>query len=409
MNKLHNLGAVMSFEIVRSLKKPSFWLMALGFPIMMGVIFGIVFWSNQATMDAASQVTEQKFSIALTDDSELIKPELIQAFEARVIENKQTGIEQVKSGQVDAYFYYPADLSKQKIEVYGKDVGLFDNGRYDGIANMLLNESVNSQVSAAQRAILQDQVEVSSVMYRDGKPYDGIREMIAPALFLLLFYLLIGFFGSQMLNSTVEEKENRTIEMLLTMVQSHALIIGKILSLIILAIIQSIIIFIPILVLYFAAGSQLNLPNFDLANLPLDPLKIGLGAVIFVFSFLLFTGLLVAIGAAMPTAKEASQWFGLVVMFIFGPLYGVTSFISYPDSPFVQFLSLFPLTSPIPLMLRNAYGNLPLNEALLGIVILAVSSVLVLLLAVRIFRYGAMEYDARLSLKALRAKRLQSR
>lgn len=52
----------------------------------------------------------------------------------------------------------------------------------------------------------------------------------------------------------------------------------------------------------------------------------------------------------MPTAKEASQWFGIVMMLIFGPLYGVTAFVSYPDSPFVQFLSLFPLTSPIPLM-----------------------------------------------------------
>ena len=63
--------------------------------------------------------------------------------------------------------------------------------------------------------------------------------------------------------------------------------------------------------------------------------------------------------AMMPTAKEASQWFGLVIMLIFGPFYGITAFVSFPDSPFVKFLSLFPFTAPIPLLLRNAVGNLP--------------------------------------------------
>lgn len=208
-----------------------------------------------------------------------------------------------------------------------------------------------------------------------------------------------------MLNSTIEEKENRTIEMLLTTVQPRALIAGKILALILLAMIQVLLILVPLLIMYFGFGAQLQLPNIDLTSLPVDPVRIALGAAIFIFSFILFTGLLVAVGAAMPTAKEASQWFGIVIMLIFGPLYGVTAFISYPDSPFVQFLSMFPLTSPIPLMLRNAYGNLPLNEALIGIAILAISAFLMLLLAVRIFQYGAMEYDARISLKALRAKR----
>lgn len=405
MNKMHNLSTVIRFEVVRMLKKPSFWLMALGFPVLIAIIFGIIFFSNQATLEAADKLKDQEFNMAVTDESGVVLPQLLEAFKAKKVDDKQVGIEEVREGKLDAYYYFPSDLSKDRIEVYGKDVGMFENSRYESVANLLLNESVNSQVSAAQKVVLQDQVQISSVMYRDGQEYDGLREMIVPGLFLVLFYLLIGFFGGQMLNSTVEEKENRTIEMLLTMIQPHALIAGKILSLVILAFIQTLVILIPIIIIYFAVGPQLELPNFDLTGLPIDPVRIGIGALIFVFSFLLFTGLLVAVGAAMPTAKEASQWFGLVIMFVFGPLYGVSAFISYPDSPFVQFISLFPLTSPIPLMLRNAYGNLPLSEALLGIAILAISTVVVLVIAVKIFRYGAMEYDSRLSLKALRAKR----
>lgn len=408
MNKLHNLGAVMRFEIIRALKKPTFWLMALGFPVITGVVIGIVFLSNQATIDAAKQVQNQKFSMAVTDESGVIKSEALDGFDVKQIDNKSEGVKQVQDGVLDAYFYYPDDLAAERIEVYGKDVGLFDNGRYSAVANALLSSSVSGEVSDAQRAILQDSTTMSTVTFRDGKEYDGIKEMIIPGLFLVLFYLLIGFFGGQMLNSTVEEKENRTIEMLLTMVQPYALIVGKILSLIVLAILQTITILLPLIIIYLLAGSQIELPNVDLTDLPVNPLKIALGAIIFSLSFLLFTGILVAIGAAMPTAKEASQWFGLVVMFIFGPLYGVSAFISYPDSPFVTFLSLFPLTSPIPLLLRNAYGNLPLGEALLGAAILAVSAIIVLVFAVKIFRYGAMEYDSRLSLKALKSKRINN-
>ena len=42
---MHNLGTVIRFELVRTLKKKSFWIMAFGFPVMMAVIFGIIFLS----------------------------------------------------------------------------------------------------------------------------------------------------------------------------------------------------------------------------------------------------------------------------------------------------------------------------------------------------------------------------
>ena len=405
MNNLHNLGTVIRFEVARMLKKPSFWLMAFGFPIMMGVIFGIVFMSNQATLDAAENLKDQKFSIIVLDDSGLIQPSVIEAVDAKTVESREDGIGQVKTGKAEAFFYYPKDLSKNKVEVFGKDVGVFENSRYTSVANLLLDQSVSTEVAADKRAVLQGSVALSSTIYRDGVEYDAIREMILPGIFMVLFYVLIGFFGGQMLNSTIEEKENRTIEMLLTTVEAKTLISGKILSLVALALIQGFVILLPILIMYFVVGPQLQLPNIDLAGLPVDAGKIAVGALVFGFSFILFTGLLVAVGSAMPTAKEASNWFGIVIMMIFGPLYGVTAFVSYPDSPFVQFLSLFPLTSPIPLMLRNAVGNLPVGEAVLGIVILGISSVLVMLVAVRIFQLGAMEYDSKLSLSALRRRR----
>ena len=405
MSKMHNLGTVFKFETIRVLKKPTFWLMALGFPLMFAALYGIVFWSQITTMQAAKELEKQEFSLAVTDDSKLVRPELLMAAKTKTVESKEAGINDVKNGKIDAYIYFPKDISKQKVEVYGKDVGLFQNGKYGAVAQSLLSQSVASSVSQAQVAILQNKVQVSSTTYLDGKEHGGINEMIAPGLFLVIFFMLVTFFGNQMLTSSTEEKENRTVEMLLTMVKTDTLITGKILSLMVLALIQMLVIVLPVAAGYLAFGSKLQLPNMDLSLLVFDPVRIGLALVIFLASFMMFTGMLVTLGAMMPTAKEASQWFGVVIMLIFGPFYGITAFVSFPDSPFVKFLSLFPFTAPIPLLLRNAVGNLPAWEGLLGVALLIVAAVFVLWLAVRIFRYGAMSYDSKLSLSALRMKR----
>ena len=395
---MHNLGTVFRFEVIRTLKKKTFWIGAISFPIIIGVVFGIIFLSNKSTDEAAENMKNEKFSIAVTDPARHVNPEILKSVNATTIDEKEQGVERVKEGKLDAYYYYPADLTKEKVEVYAKDVGLFDNGKYESVAKSLLQATASAAVDPQTTLILQDKVSFSSVTYKNGTEFDGWKELIAPGLFLVLFYILIAMFGNQMLTSTTEEKENRVIEMILTTIEARTLIIGKIFALIVLAFIQIIVILIPIILIYLLFRTQLDLPNIDLTTIPIDPTRILTGALIFIFSFLLFTGLLVAIGAAAPTAKEAGSFFGMIMVFIFGPLYAFSLFISMPESPLVKFLTLFPLTAPIPLMLRNAVGNLTTTEAILGIAILAISAAIALAVAIRLFRYGALEYSKRLSL-----------
>ena len=401
---MHNLSTVITFEVIRVLKKKSFWAMVFGFPIMIGAVFGIVFLSNNATRDAADKLKEQTFSIAITDDSHLLSPQITSAFHAKMT-TKEAGIAAVKNGTVDAYFYYPADVSAHHIEIYGKNVGLFENGRYSSVALALLSQSVQNTVSPQIRTVLQNAAASDTTIYRDGRAYDPFKEMILPGIFLVLFYVLMSFFAGQALTSTTEEKENRVIEMILTTIEARTLIIGKIISLIVLMLIQGVLVVAPVLIGYLLFRNQLNLPNIDLSGLPVDWARIGVAAVIFALSFAFFTGVLVLIGATMPTAREANQFMGFVMIALYGPLYAVSLFISMPDAPIVRFLSLFPLTSPIPLLMRNAAGNLQPWEIAAGTLILLASSIFVLILAVRVFRFGALEYSRKVSLKEMFARR----
>ena len=398
---MYNLGTVFSFEFVRTIKKKSFWIMSLLFPVIIGVVFAIEYFSNVTTMQATEDTASQVFSIEITDQSGLINNDIASMLGAKTSTDKQASIDKVSNGQLDAYFFYPDNLDKNAVEVYAKDVGIFDNSRYQSVATAILQQSIAPTVNAETTAVLKNSVVYNSVTYRDGKQSNNLKELIAPGIFLVLFYILIVMFGNQMLTSTTEEKENRVTEMILTTISAKTLIIGKILSLIALAFVQILTIIIPIVLAYIFFRNQLALPNLDLSNIPIDPIRVSIAAIIFAFSFLLFTGLLVAIGAVAPTAKEAGGFFGIIMVFLFGPLYAVTLFVSMPNSPIVRFLSFFPLTAPIPLMLRNAVGNLSISDAVIGIIILAISSIIALSIAVRLFRYGVLQYSSRLSLSVL--------
>jgi ABC-2 type transport system permease protein len=396
---MHNLHTVIRFEVRRMLKKKSFWLAALALPVIFALVGIIIFFANKTTRDVGQQLSSERYSLGITDDSKLLSPTLITAFEATTIANKEEGTSAVKNGQLDAYFYYPSNISDQPVEVYGKEVGLFKNGRYQGVANQLLTQSVASTTNSNVRAVLQDTITYKQITYKDGEVDKGIFKVIAPGLFLVLFYFMIAIFGSQMLTSVIEEKENRVIEMILTTIKATTLIVGKLFALILLAFIQVGIVLLPIILGYFIFKDQLSLPNFSFSDIPLDPAAIVLGAIIFIISFLMYTGILMTIGAAMPTAKEANSFFGAVITFTFAPLYAAPLFISSPESPLVQILSYFPLTSPIPLLLRNAVGNLTLSEALIAIALLILTTIIAIRIGVRIFKYGALEYNRKLSAK----------
>ncbi len=397
---MHNLKTVFTFEVARTLKKKSFWITALSLPVIIGLVFAVVFFSNQATEEAVKNVEKQEFSIVIQDETGLITEQVATAVGLTRVENQANGITQVENGKVDAFFYYPKNLA-DGIKVYGQDVGLFKNSRYDAVAKALLTQSVGTTVDTNVKTVLAGTVAITATTFTDGKVSNPLMQMIAPGFFLVMFYFLLAMFGNQALTSTTEEKENRVIEMILTTIEARTLIIGKILSLIILALIQAVLFAAPALIAYIFLHDQLTLPSIDLSAIPFDWARITAAMVIFATSFMLFIGLLVAIGAATPTAKEAGSFLGIVMLFLFAPLYAASLFISSPEQPIVQILSYFPLTAPIPLLLRNAAGTISWPEIFIATSILFVTAVIVVRIAVRVFRYGALEYSRKLSFKEI--------
>ena len=402
----HNLGTVIGFEFFRVVTKRRFWLTTLAIPLALAVVFALVFISNSSTSKTADAQKNAQLSFTFTDDSGLVTDAVAAKFGGTRAPDGPAAAAEVKNGTADAYFAYPADPSTQPIHVYGVDKGVFENGTYDAVAKQLLLTGAQAKIGSAElTAVTQGNVTITSVTYKNGIASGGLNAVIPPLLFLVIFYTSIIMLGNQMLNSTLEEKENRVTEMILTTMNPTTLIVGKVISLFMVALVQMLTFAVPIIIAYVYFRSNLSLPDIDLSQLIFEPGTMIVGGLLLLGGFILFTGTLVAVGAMVPTVKEAGTFFAPLMIMIFVPFYVISLIISDPKSLIVQVFTYFPYTAPVTAMLRNGFGTLTPLESGIVVAELFILGFIALRLAVYMFRYGSIEYSKRLSLRTTFARR----
>ncbi|MDN5798188.1 MAG: ABC transporter permease, partial [Intrasporangium sp.] len=395
----HNLGTVIGFEFTRTLKKKSFWVTTLSVPIIIAVVFALVYISNSSTDQSAKEQANATITFVYTDASGLITRQQAAALGGSLAPDPARAVADVRTGRVQAYFAYPPDPATQAVRVYGQDLGIFNNGQYQAIAQRLLTTAATDKIgSPTLSTLVAGGASFEATTYRGGQRGGGLSSVIPPLLYLLVFYLTIFLLGNQMLNSTLEEKENRVTEMILTTLNATTLIIGKIITLFLVGLVQILAFAAPVLLAYLFFRDQLALPNLNLSSLRFESGPMIIGALLLLGGFLLFTGTLVAAGAIMPTAKEAGPIFAAMMILLFVPFYAISLILSDPSSPIVQIFTFFPYTAPVTAMVRNGLGSLPGWQAGIVITELIILGTLVLLLAVRIFRYGSIQYTSKVSL-----------
>jgi ABC-2 type transport system permease protein len=396
----HNLRTVVGFEVRRTMTKRRFWIATLIVPVVLGVVFGLVYLSSSATNSSLAAQKRATFTFEVNDPSAIVNYGVVRHFGGVKEPSVARGIARVRSGRIDAFFAFPQNPSTQAVRVYGRDVGIFNNGKYAAVATEILQLSADVKIASPVLSVLaRGAVQVDSTTYKDGVKSSGLNGLIPPLIYLLIFYIVLILLGNQMLNSTLEEKENRVTEMILTTVDPSTLITGKILSLFTAGVVQMAVFLSPVLIGYLFLRSSLNLPNLDLSALDFSPERMAVGALLLLGGFTLFTGTLVAIGAVMPTAKEAGGFFGVMMALIFVPFYASSLIVSHPSALIVQVFTYFPYTAPVTGMLRNGFGSLGLGEAAGLILELFAVGYVVLRLAVQLFRYGSIEYTKKVSIR----------
>jgi len=400
-----NIATVVSFEVVRTLRTRVFWIGALLGPILFAGIMAIAVASSASASDEGA--LGESFSFEWVDQSGLINVKLMEAVGGVHVTDAVQGIEDVRTGKVEAFFEFPADPANNPILVAAQDRGIVGSDQYSSVASELLRRSAGDELNNPMLVKLASgDIAVSLTTYKDGAISPGVWGIIPPLLYIGLFFIIVVMQGNRMLTATLEEKENRVTEMILTTIKPTALLTGKVIALGVIGLVQAVVIVIPSVVVAVWLVRAGLLKSLDLGKLVFEPAPMIIGALLLVGGFLVFTCSLVAIGAAMPTVKDAQGMYATVILLLIIPLYLIAWMITSPDNLLIRIFTYFPWTAPMTAMGRNAIGNLPWWQGLLVSAILFATAYVVFRIASRLFQYGSVEYSKRTDFKAaVRMKR----
>lgn len=384
----NSLWSVTKFEFIRQLKKPSFWATIILIPLMVVGVMAISLLSSKGI--DTNPTLDEDTKVAIVDEAGILPKEM--PIIAKY--SKEEGREKVVNGDLDLFFYIPADFKDtKKVDFYHVSEGL-ELFNMDGQAiKGILNQAVSPKFSELDVLALTGQFEVNdNKLTSTGEESNALGKAIIPFTILVLFFFLVTLFGGRMLMTVVEEKENRISEMILTSVSTKHLIVGKILSMMLLGLIQILALIIPVIVALIIYKDN-EIVSSIVSSIEFDPITIITNLILFAFSSFLVTGCLTYIGTITPTAKDASQFIGPVIISVVFPLYFMSAFMATEPNGLVYFLTYFPLSAPTALMLRSAFGTLTTPEFAIALIEIVTLSVIVIRATVRSFQKNAINFE----------------
>ncbi|MGE5457447.1 MAG: ABC transporter permease, partial [Methanococcaceae archaeon] len=125
-----------------------------------------------------------------------------------------------------------------------------------------------------------------------------------------------------------------------------------------------------------------------------------LALVYFLLGFLFFASLMAGGGAVTYFLQESQQVAGIFT-FAAAPLIFMQLLLTKPESPFAVLLSLFPLTSPVAMLVRIGASDVPFYQIAASLFILFVSIHGVIVLSSRLFRVNLLMYRKRTGLREI--------
>ncbi len=214
------------------------------------------------------------------------------------------------------------------------------------------------------------------------------------ATFFFIFATMSG--AGYMLGVVAGEKENRTIEVMVTSVTPMQLIGGKAVGLLAASLTQLAIYVVAAIVGVIIAAQYV--PEFQRLEVPW--LYLGIMVFFFLPTYALISAVMIAIGSAVTELQQGQQLAGLLNLVFMVPLFLLPLLFQNPGGPLMIFFTIFPTTSFMTISLRWGLGTVPMWQVGVGWVVLLATTTFVIWAAARVFRAGMLRYGQPLSLKS---------
>jgi ABC-2 type transport system permease protein len=386
---------VMRQELITTVTRPSYLLFAFGVPVLAVLILGAVkFIQGRAPQDSGTSASNQpQYHLeteGFVDHSSLIQTisDDLQDF-LLPYESEAQAKAALEAGEIAAYYVIPADyVARGEVAyVYPNNRSYLDDGQ-----KWVIQWTLNLNLLGGDQE-LADQIwnPIWKLDTRTVTPEFGgaaasgedcsrpgiacesnelIRMM--PSMLVLIFFIAFMSSSSMLFNSIGTEKENRTLELLLLSITPRQLLTGKTLALGIAGLSQTLVWLLAIYVSFNLGGATLTLPEGF--TFPVEIVAWSL--IFFIGGFGLYASLMAGAGALVPKMKEAgiANFIAMIPLF-FGYVFGLMAPLAEATgSAFLVFLSIFPLTSPVVMVMRLTDGSVPLWQLLLSVGLLFVTA-----------------------------------
>ena len=257
-------------------------------------------------------------------------------------------------------------------------------------------------------------VEVQAVRWTDDGERESMAEILSGIGMLLTFliYFFVMTYGGTVMQSIIEEKVNRIVEVMVSSVKPVQLLIGKIVGVGFVGLFQMLIWGLLLGVILMVASGIADIPMADdstgaaasallevVASLPILEICM-LFVLYFIGGYLLYASILSASGAAVNDMQDSQQFMLPVLVLMMFAFYAGFYSAMNPDGPLAFWCSFIPFTSPIVMMVRIPFG-LPVWQEILSVVLLYLSAAAVMLLSAKIYRVGILMYGKKPSFKEM--------
>jgi ABC-2 type transport system permease protein len=390
---MRNVGLVIRHEILSAIGKRSFWILTILFPLLIvGMNIGMQIVSERAFQLNSEKAQLESSAVGYVDEAGLIKKVSDPKWVA--YPDRDAAQRALDAGEVSGYYIVPQDYVERGdlllVEETYAPFATMANGdsRFEYIvqANML----GDGQQAALLMRPIQQQEGFKLAPETAGPDRESPFSYWVPYATMFLFFFTLTQSSGLMLTSVSKEKETRTAEVLLLSLRPRELMLGKVIGLGLVAALQ--------LSIWAAGGAfALSRSNASLAGYDVSAGFFVWVALYFCFGYLTYASALGAVGVLAPTAREGAQFTFIVLLPLMIPLWLNTVFTQEPNGQLATILSLIPLTSPLAMIVRLVGGGVPFWQPVVGLLGLAATAYVLVLLSARLFRADTLLSSASLN------------
>lgn len=428
---MHRFLLVVQREYLERVSKKSFIFSTLLMPLLMVALMCAPILIQQATSPEA-------ITLGVADTSDKIFPQLQSTESVRFVSMDATpSADALENDSIDGYLVITSDIltrgSQARVDLM---LNATSNLQFEKEVTSQLNDAIEKErllqynISDLQAILDNVKSDVSLNLIRIDQDESGAMQTELSAVIGIIMSMLLYFFlllyGIQVMQSIVEEKSNRVLEVIVSSIRPTQLLTGKIAGIGLVAVTQILIWAVCLLVLSavvlpsllpadmvtdmqaMQTGAQLS----DVADVemisalatitnPAFILQLFFWLIIFlVGGFLLYSSLFAAVGSAVENIQDASQLQTIIIIPIIIAFFALMSVANAPDSSLISWLSMIPFTSPMVMMARIPFG-IPVWQIAISAILLYVSIFGAIWCAAKIYRVGIFMYGKKPNIREI--------